>query len=131
MFKSRIFLAILLSLTTTAATAADRDVKVKFKPGTTSAFLKNKVKGYDVVRYDLEARAGQTMFVDFYGTENTCDFVVHGPDGKTIFDKVYEWRKFEYKLVATGSYRIIAGMMRVSARRGKTCAFSMNIKITD
>ena len=117
--------------TSVVADAADRDIKVKFEPRTSSTFVKNRVKGYDVVRYDLDARAGQTMEVDFYGTENTCDFVVHAPDGKTIFDDVHEWRKFRHKLDATGTYRIIAGMMRVSARRGKSCAFSMNIKITD
>jgi hypothetical protein len=107
--------------------AADQVVKVTFKPRNNSVFLKNRVVGYDMVKYDLDARAGQTMVVDFYGTENTCDFVVHAPDGQTIFGDLNEARKFKHTLDKTGSYRIIVGMMRVSARRGKTCAFSMNI----
>jgi hypothetical protein len=122
---------LLLTAATTMVNAADQDVKVMFKPGTSAAHLENRVKGYDVVRYDLDARAGQTMTVDFYGTENTCDFVVHAPDGTTIFDELHESRKFKHTLEETGTYRIIAGMMRVSARRGKTCAFSMDIGIED
>lgn len=64
------------------ANAADRDIRVKFPQGASSVFLEGRVKGYDVVRYDLDAEAGQTMYVDFYGTESTCNFVVHAPDGR-------------------------------------------------
>lgn len=124
-----LFSSLVLFALPATSVAADRDIKVKFQPGTSAAFVKNKIKGYDVVRYDLDARAGQTMFVDFYGTENTCDFVVHAPDSTTIFGDLHESRKFRHTLEASGTYQIVAGMMRVSARRGKTCAFSMNIEI--
>jgi hypothetical protein len=129
-------LSILLSLLVLSgapavAPAADRDVTVRFEPGASSGHYENPIRGYDVVRYHLDARARQELSIDFYGDENSCNFVVQGPDEQTIFDEVYESRKFRHQLEETGTYTIVAGMMRNSARRGRSCNFSLDISITD
>ena len=85
MINSRILLAILLSLgAAVPAGAADRERTVKFKPGTTSASYKDKTQGYDMVSYDLDARAGQTLAIRFKASLGSCDFAVQRPDGQAI-----------------------------------------------
>jgi len=124
-------LAFGLAALSMSAFAADRDVNVHFKPGASSAEYKDTIKGYDSVNYHLEAAAGQRLLVDFGKDRNSCYFNILSPaDGETLVNgSVIE--PDGLVLPESGKYRVVVYLMRASARRGASCSYSIDFKITD
>jgi hypothetical protein len=128
---SRLLLAAALVVSTTsAAFAADRDETVRFSPRTSSARYLDSLKGYDVVNYYLDARAGQTMEVYFEKSKSTCYFNVLAPSGgKTVYDGTLGDDRYKGVLEESGKYRVVVYLMRVDARRGATCKYEIGFGI--
>ena len=124
-------LAILVALgTASAAAAGDREETVKFEPGASTASRTGTIHRYNIVRYYLDARAGQTLLIDFKKNKSTCYFHVQAPpDFHALDDDLPESRKFRAKLDRSGTYRAVVHLMRVSARRGRSCTFTINFDL--
>jgi len=123
--------ALVLATLSTMAAAADRDVPVRFKPGTSSAAYTDAIKGYDSVNYYLEAAAGQRLQVDFGPDKNSCYFNILSPgDGETLVNGS-GIEPGGLVLPESGKYRIVVYLMRATARRGAVCNFSIDFSITD
>ena len=123
--------ALLATVFATTAAAADRDVAVRFKPGTSSAAYKDTIKGYDSVNYYLEAAAGQRLKVDFGKDKNSCYFNILSPaDGETLVNGS-AIAPDGLVLPESGKYRVVVYLMRATARRGAVCNYSIDFGITD
>lgn len=123
--------ALLMAAFATTAGAADRDVAVRFKPGTSSAAYKDTIKGYDSVNYYLEAAAGQRLLVDFAKNKNSCYYNVISPnDAKTLVNGS-AIEPDGLVLPESGKYRVVVYLMRATARRGAICDYSIDFSITD
>ncbi len=131
-FSLALYITMLAAISATDACAADRDVKVKFKPGTTTATFASTIKGYDVVNYYLDAKAGQTVQVHFTKSRNTCYNNIIAPSGKELIpvDSTTS-RDYSASMTENGRYRAVVYMMRVSARRGLSCKYSITFEIKD
>lgn len=113
------------------AAAGDRDVTVRFKPGTASATYADTIKGYDSVNYYLEAAAGQRLKVDFDSNRNSCYYNILSPaEGKTLVN-ASSLEPDGLVLPESGKYRVVVYLMRATARRGAVCDFSIAFGITD
>ena len=123
--------ALIVAASSTTADAAERDVAVRFKPGTSSAAYRDTIKGYDSVNYYLEAAAGQRLTVDFSKDKNSCYFNILSPaDGETLVNgSIVE--PDGLVLPESGKYRVVVYLMRATARRGAVCNYSIGFGITD
>lgn len=123
--------ALLLATFATTAGASDRDVTVRFKPGTSSANYKATIKGYDSVNYYLEAAAGQRLTIDFGKNKNSCYFNILSPgDGETLVNGS-AIEPDGLVLPESGKYRVVVYLMRATARRGAVCDYSIDFGIAD
>jgi hypothetical protein len=114
-----------------SADAHDRDVKVRFKPGTISSTIKDRIKGYDVVRYRVGANSEQVMSILFSPNVPACYFNVTPPGAdEAIFNGSGAGNEFSASLEASGDYIVTAYLMRNEARRGKTCTYSITFEIS-
>ena len=124
--------AVLFGLTALAAPAAatDKVQVVHFKAGASSATVKGQIKGWDMITYRLEARAGQVMSVLFSPSLNACYFNVTPPGGgNAIHVGADGGNEFAESLPASGVYGVEVYMMRSEARRGKTCNYRITFEI--
>ena len=127
-----LFSILALAAAPAATEAADREVVVRFEAGTTSAAYKDSTRGYDMVSYILDARAGQTLTIDFAASLGSCEFAVQRPDGQgNISDSLANPSAFTAALEDTGRYRVNVFLMRATARRGLTCFYSIRFEIRD
>jgi hypothetical protein len=128
-----ISLATLIAFTSVAGAQADsRDETVRFTPGATSERYRDTISGYDVVNYYLKARAGQSMSVAFSKSKSTCYFNILAPaKGETLYDGSAGPDVYSGTLQESGNYRVVVYLMRVSARRGASCTYSIDFAIWD
>jgi hypothetical protein len=121
-----------LALSATAAEAADRTVKVRFKPGSSYASLKGSFKGYDAVNYVLDARAGQTISVLFSPSSASCYFNFYEPGAGARAAHIGSVAGNEYAdtLNRNGRNRVQVYQMRSSARRNEVCRYSITFEIS-
>ncbi|MCI4677287.1 hypothetical protein K9U39_19405 [Rhodoblastus acidophilus] len=120
-----------LIATTGVAAAAERIETVKFKPGSISATVSGKIKGYDGVKYLFEARAGQAISILFAPKNTACYFNVFAPGAAmAVHTGSINGNEFAANLTANGEYRAQVFLMRSAARRHETCRYSMTIEIS-
>ena len=133
MLKFLLPLAISVALSPASGAVADtRDKTVKFEAGANAAHYRDTIHGYDAVNYYLDARAGQSMSIDFEKSRNSCYFNVLSPvEGETIHMGSAGEDAFDGILKESGKYRVVVYLMRASARRGASCKFSIGFEITN
>jgi hypothetical protein len=125
-------LAMLVALTTASvATAGAREETVKFEPGTSEVSRTGTIHGYDLRRYFFEARAGQRVRINLKKNKSTCYFVAFGPDSKGIEGALAGTNSYEGILQQSGRFGVNVFLMRVSARRGRSCTFTISIELKD
>jgi len=127
-------IAALIAASASHAFAADeiRSERVQFKPGTSSATVKGKIKGYEVVDYVLEAAKGQQMNVSL-ATDNTASYfniLAPGSTGAAMFIGSTKGNQFEGTLPAGGDYKIRVYMMRSAARRNEVANYRLEMIVT-
>ena len=126
---SAAFLAV--SLGATDAAAAERVEKIHFKAGASGATVKSKIKGWDSVTYQLEAKAGQVLHVLFSPNGTSCYFNVLPPGGgDALHVGSSSGNEFGGTLGMSGTYGVDVYLMRNDARRGKTCSYSISFEIS-
>jgi len=109
---------------------AEQVERVRFAPGATSATLRGRICGYQMVDYLVNARAGQRMEVRFAARGRFTYYVVRAPGSQdNLFDGTTSGDTARLTLPASGDYRIRVFQMRNAARRGETSNYSLTVRI--
>jgi hypothetical protein len=119
-------------VSTALAQSDIRTEQVHFKPGTSSATVKGKIRGYEIVGYVLEASKGQSMNVSM-ATDNgaSCfNILAPGESEVAMFIGSTSGNQFEGTLPKSGDYKIRVYMMRSAARRNETANYRLEMIIT-
>ncbi|RYH12313.1 SH3 domain-containing protein [Tropicimonas sp. IMCC6043] len=143
MFRRIALVAALVAapLVPTAMAQTDQRVeRVQFAPGTSGTTIRDRITGYEVVRYMLGAQAGQRMTVSL-DTSNTSTYfnVVQPsqPQGPALASSemagsnpmVPEINRFDGILPESGDFAIEVWMYRAAARRGEVADFTLEVSI--
>jgi len=129
-----LLMAAFVAFATSTALAQDdiRTERVQFKPGTSSATVKGKIKGYETVDYVLEASKGQQMNVSM-ATNNGANYfniLAPGENEVAMFIGSTSGNQFEGTLAKSGDYKIRVYMMRSAARRHEVANYRLEMIIT-
>lgn len=127
-----VVILLLLFFTNAHVRAADdiRKEQVQFKKGTSSATITGRLKGYQIVDYQLRAGTGQTMTVNFKPSNPSAYFNVLPPGtDEAIFVGSGSGNRCEAELPADGVYTIRVYLMRNAARRNETANYTLEVGI--
>ena len=119
------------SLWTLPANASESR-SVHFAKGTSSATLKDSLKGDQSIDYTLRAKAGQNMSVMLKTSNPSNYFNVLPPNSKdvAIFVGSMYGNEWTGSLAADGDYTIRVYLMRNAARRNETAKYALTVGIT-
>ena len=131
MRRSRLVFAALLAATIgSSASAENRQERVRFARGATSAVVRGEVRGYDYVDYLVGARAGQHLTADLTRISGPAYFLVRAPGSdENLFDGSTSGDHFETVLPAGGDYRLRVFLMRSAARRNERSGYRLGVEI--
>jgi hypothetical protein len=129
-----LFASILLAFSAAPAFAEDeiRTEQVHFKHGANSATIEDKIRGYEIVDYVLEASKNQRMNV-IMATDNAASYfniLAPGENQVAIFIGSTSGNRFEGTLPKSGAYKIRVYMMRSAARRNETAKYRLEMIIS-
>jgi hypothetical protein len=111
--------------------AVAEQVVVSFAKGASSQTLKGSIKGDQSRDYIVDARAGQTMTVDFKPSNASAYFNVIAPGADSaMFIGSSEGNRFSGPLTASGRHTIQVYLMRNAARRNEVANYTINIGVT-
>jgi hypothetical protein len=127
----KLFAAVVLSLLTVPAAAQIQSVPVQFAKGASSATIKGSLKGSVTRDYVVNARAGQTLTVDFKPT-NASAYMNILPPGteEAIHIGSGAGNRFSGPLTASGNHRIRVYLMRNAARRNEATNYVLTVGVT-
>lgn len=111
-----LILSLVVVMLSTAAASAQSRVVVKFARGAHSATLAGSVQKYRYVDYTLNAREGQTMYIELTSAKGTAEFVVFDPNGENVEDATGV-TEYSGVLAMSGNYRVRVLLPRSDARR--------------
>jgi hypothetical protein len=121
---------LIVILATPAFSQAIRREEVRFKGGTNSATIKDRIKGSQTVDYLLVAKAEQTMTVVLKPSNASCYFNIMGPaDATALFNGSISGYTFKGMLPADGQYTVRVYLMRNAARRAETADYAITFVI--
>lgn len=105
---------------------------VSFAKGASGTIMQGTFSGYDSVRYQLSAKAGQQMTVRVEGSPN-ANFNVFAPGSQpgasSALGSGYVGGDWSAELPASGQYTVEVYQMRATARRGTTVSYSIQFQI--
>jgi hypothetical protein len=111
--------------------ALAEQVVVSFAKGTSSQTLKGSIKGDQSRDYIVDARAGQTMTVDFKPSTASAYFNIIAPGADSaMFIGSTEGNRFSGPLTASGPHKVQVYLMRNAARRGEVANYTLTIGVT-
>ena len=124
-------LALAAVLTCASANAQIRTEQVQFAAGSSGTTLRGRIKGREIVDYQLRASGGQSMTVTFAPGNPSAYFNVlpPGSNDEAIFIGSSNGNAFEGTLPADGDYKIRVYLMRSAARRNEVSDYTMQIAI--
>lgn len=106
-------------------------VVVSFAKGASSQTLKGSIKGDQSRDYIVDARAGQTLTVDFKPSNASAYFNVIAPGADSaMFIGSTEGNRFSGPLTASGRHTVQVYLMRNAARRNETSDYTITIGVT-
>ncbi|MEG4341800.1 hypothetical protein QUB70_00740 [Microcoleus sp. A003_D6] len=97
---------------TPAILMSQRQQKIQFKRGASSAEVKGGVARGEVMIYLINAKEGQTMNVEIQSVEGNAVFKVVDPNTNAVVEGEKSWSG---KLPQTGEYQIVIGTERGGA----------------
>jgi hypothetical protein len=107
-----------------------RQEQIQFEKGASSATLTGNIRGDQIVDYQLRARAGQSMVVNFKPSNLSAYFNILPPGADVaIFVGSTAGNRFEAELPADGMYTIRVYLMRNVARRNETAHYTLKVGI--
>lgn len=110
-----------------------RKERVNFAKGASSATIKATMKGYDTVDYVVRAAAGQTLAVQFEGTNSQNDFNVLPPGSKDVAmyaSQMTGERSYSGLLPTDGDYTIRVFINRAAARRQESSKYVLTVAVS-
>ncbi len=121
---------MLAAAVATAASAENRQERVRFARGASSAELRGDVRGYDYVDYLVGARAGQRLSIELNRVRGSAYFLVRALGSEeNMFDGPTSGDRFATVLPANGDYRVRVFMMRNAARRNERAGYRLRIAV--
>ena len=130
---SRFFIAALTTagLALAQPALAQQQTVVSFAKGTSSQTLKGSIKGDQDHNYVVDARAGQTLTVDFKPTNASAYFNVTAPGADSaMFIGSTSGNRFSGPLTVSGRHVVQVYLMRNAARRNETANYTLTIGVT-
>ncbi len=104
--------------------------QIQFKKGTSGTTVSGKIKGHETLDYQLRAKAGQTMTVDFKAGKGAAYFNILPPGSDTaLFIGSSSGNHFNEKLPADGVYTIRLYLMGGAKDGNKTVNYSLKINL--
>ncbi|MCW3054001.1 MAG: hypothetical protein JWN14_3171 [Chthonomonadales bacterium] len=107
--------------------------RVRFDRGSSSTTMRDSVKGYDTVRYEVDARAGQRLSVNL---ESRSSYVYFNVLNKRT-DNILETRptprevtKWDGRLPDNGTYFVNVYLVRAEARRGSKADYKLSLSLS-
>ncbi len=123
----------LLSLVTVAVAEDVHDEQVRFAHGTSGTTIKAAITGWESVNYRLQAKAGQSMFVDLNTSNGGNYFNIFspgkGPGDAAIFIGTTQGNRYQGVLPTDGEYTVQVFLMRNAARRNEKAEYTLEIRI--
>jgi hypothetical protein len=111
--------------------SAQQETVVAFAKGASSQTLKGSIKGDQDHSYVVNARAGQTLTVDFKPTNASAYFNVTAPGADSaMFIGSTSGNRFSGPLTVSGRHVVQVYLMRNAARRNETANFTLTIGVT-
>jgi hypothetical protein len=110
---------------------AQEKTSVTFAKGASSATLKGSIKGDRDHGYIVNARAGQTLTVDFKPTNASAYFNILAPgsSNEAMFVGSASGNRFSGPLTVTGPHTVQVYLMRNAARRNETASYTLTIAV--
>jgi len=111
--------------------SAQQQTVVAFAKGTSSQTLKGSIKGDQDHSYVVDARAGQTLTVDFKPTNASAYFNITAPGADSaMFIGSTSGNRFSGPLTVSGRHVVQVYLMRNAARRNETSNYTITIGVT-
>lgn len=105
-----------------------RQEPVPFVKGTSAATLTGRIKGDQIVDYQVHAGAGQSMVATFNPGNRSAYFNVLPPGSdEAIFVGSISGNRFEARLPVDGVYTIRVYLMRNAARRNESAHYTLEV----
>ena len=121
---------LLLGNTLASAEMDIRQEQIQFEKGTFGTTITGKIKGYQIVDYQVRASSGQSLVVNFKASNLSAYFNVLPPGtDEAIFVGSTVGNRFEAELLADGVYTIRVYLMRNAARRNETANYTLEVGI--
>lgn len=115
---------VLLAIMASAVWAAQREIRIRFAKGRTTAIVKGSVKNYERQDYLLGARAGQTLNANVASRCKSMYLEVYGPDTANLTLDTRESKSVSLELPDDGDYKV-----RVQEQDGKVCPYTLEVNI--
>jgi hypothetical protein len=120
-----------LAITLASAQVDIRQEQIQFEKGTSGATITDRIKGREIVDYQLRASEGQSMVVVFKPSNLSAYFNVLPPGSPTaIFIGSISGNRFDGVLPTNGVYTIRVYLMRSAARRHESATYTLAVGIT-
>ena len=105
--------------------------RIDLRPGTPSAVRKGRITGADSIDYQIHGRAGQTLTVNFQGS-NPQNYINVNPPGSdlSMFVGSVSGERFQRVLPADGAYAVRVYLMRAAARRNETSRYTLVVRLS-
>ncbi|WP_156256354.1 hypothetical protein [Sandarakinorhabdus oryzae] len=132
MKNATISAALFAAIISAQPVLAQQQTNVTFARGQSSATLNGRIKGSAEQRYVVNARAGQTLTVNFKPTNASAYFNILAPgsSGEAMFVGSTSGNRFSGPVTVSGPHVVQVYLMRSAARRNEVAAYSITIGVT-
>jgi hypothetical protein len=121
---------LLFGITLGSVKADIRRERIQFEKGKSGTTITGKIKGDQIVDYQLRAGAGQSMVAIFKPSNLSAYFNVLPPGSNVaIFVGSTSGNHFEAKLPADGVYTVRVYLMRNAARRNESATYKLDLSV--
>ena len=109
-----------------------RREQVRFEEGTSGTTITGEIRGYQGVDYQVPARAGQTVVVNFKPSNPSAYFNILPPvSDAALFVGSSSGNQFAAEAPADGIYTIRVYLMRNAARRNEMTRYTLKVSVAD
>jgi hypothetical protein len=121
---------LFLGTTLALAQAGIRQEQIQFEKSSSVATITGRIKGNEIIDYQLRASEGQSMVAIFKPSNLSAYFNILPPGSDVaLFVGSTSGNRFEAELPADGVYTIRVYLMRNAARRNETANYTLEVRI--
>ena len=133
MVAACVTLVVAVGLASSPLRAEEFTKRVRFDRGSSSATMRDSVKGYDTFRYEVDARAGQRLSVNLESRSRYVYFNVLNKRTDNILDTrptPREVTKWDGRLPDNGIYVVNVYLVRAEARRDGKADYKLSLSLS-